>query len=194
MVVSNRNLLFQGPIFRGYLSFRQGKIFQHPELWWDPYFFMDEIMSHVVVDLDAQCTKIPYAMKKHPPQLLYTVLTLQALGDFSAWQPIVIQHIFRLFTWNSLMKKIGNAEALKLEFLFGNVEKVDFLVIWFLPVVLDSQKIPLGNGLESGSLESPQSWDVHVHACKHSCFGGQLSIQCVKDSEIDWDWLVSYSY
>ena len=43
------------------------------------------------------------------------VLTFQALGDFSTWQPIVIQHIFRFITWNSLMKKIGDAETWKLE-------------------------------------------------------------------------------
>ena len=29
MVVSNRNLLFQGPIFRGYVSFREGKSKTH---------------------------------------------------------------------------------------------------------------------------------------------------------------------
>ena len=121
-----------------------------------------------------------------PPSNCYMVLTLQALGDFSAWQPIVIQHIFRFITWNSLMKKIGNAEALKLEFLFGNVEKVDFLVIWFLPVVLDSQKIPLGNGLESGSLESPQKL-----RCSCSClqafmfWGAAFNSMC----QGFWDWL-----
>ena len=74
VMVSNRNLLFQGSIFRGYVSFREGKLYMKPATSYAP-----EVQHHLATFVNLQPGdglreySVPFARVEENVSVKYTI-------------------------------------------------------------------------------------------------------------------------